>query len=133
MEQLDLFRRQREEAERKVRGLEEEGTELPQEHGAEQWAAAGRKRKKGPEAGLLKGVKLRKSNSIAEEQKLVDNSHPVQRNPMPSTSKTDTKDDAKGSTKSSAVDAKSPAKPPPPKPGNTLALGLGYASSDDED
>ena len=39
-ERLDLFRRQREEAEKKARGLEEEGTEAPQDEGTGQWAAA---------------------------------------------------------------------------------------------
>lgn len=128
VEQLDLFRRQREEAERKARGLEEDGTEPAQEHGAEQWATAGRKRKKGPEAGLLKGVKLRKSSSITEEKPQA-----VQKNTANSFPQTDSKSGREGSTNAPAADAKSPTSQAPPKPGNTLALGLGYASSDDED
>ncbi|USP74580.1 hypothetical protein yc1106_01854 [Curvularia clavata] len=128
VEQLDLFRRQREEAERKARGLEEDVTEPAQAHGAEQWVAAGRKRKKGPEAGLLRGVKLRKSSSITE-----DKPQAVQQNTANPSHQTDTKSDAKDSAKAPAADAKSSARSPPPKPANTLALGLGYASSDDED
>ena len=133
VEQLDLFRRQREEAERKARGLEEDGTEPAQEHGAEQWAAVGRKRKKGPEAGLLKGVKLRKSSSIPEEQKLESKSQTIQQSPAGTPSQTDNKNDTKDTTKSPAADAKPSISAPLPKPGNALSLGLGYASSDDED
>ncbi|KAH7385791.1 N-terminal domain of NEFA-interacting nuclear protein NIP30-domain-containing protein [Pyrenochaeta sp. MPI-SDFR-AT-0127] len=135
-EQLDLFRRQQEEAERMV--LEEETTKLPTGDGG-QWAVTGRKRKKGPEASLLKGVKLRKSSSVAEDEKALKK--------------------AKGenqSTQSAAVEdpavitlqatTKSPVPPvtrplasmpatasPLGKQPDLLTLGLGYASSDDED
>ncbi|CAG5156670.1 uncharacterized protein ALTATR162_LOCUS4467 [Alternaria atra] len=136
-EQLDLFRRQREEAERKARGLEEESTEAPKEEDVGQWAAVGRKRKKGSEAGLLKGVKLRKSSSVTEEKNTIDEakakkqSAPDVRTNTPSA--TSGGNGAKVPTTTSANITKSPARQPPSKPVNTISLGLGYASSDDED
>jgi hypothetical protein len=135
-EQLDLFRRQREEAERKARGLEEEGTAAPQEDDVGQWAAVGRKRKKGPEAGLLKGVKLRKSSSATEEKKPVNEAkgtkESVQGTAIKSLSTAASKDDAKNFA-SPAATTKLSSAAPSKKPANTLSLGLGYASSDDED
>jgi hypothetical protein len=136
-EQLDLFRRQREEAERKARGLEEESTETPQEEDAGQWAAVGRKRKKGTEAGLLKGVKLRKSSSMPEEKsstnevKATKQSTPDVKTNTPSTTGGD--NGVKSPATSSVNAIKPPAGPPSSKLVNTLSLGLGYASSDDED
>jgi hypothetical protein len=136
-EQLDLFRRQREEAERKARGLEEEITEAPREEDVGQWAAVGRKRKKGSEAGLLKGVKLRKSSSVTEEKNTIDEakakkqSAPDLRTNTPSA--TNGGNGAKVPATTSANITKSPARQPPSKPVNTISLGLGYASSDDED
>jgi hypothetical protein len=136
-EQLDLFRRQREEAERKARGLAEDSTEAPQEEDVSQWAAVGRKRKKGPEAGLLKGIKLRKSNTVPEEKKPADNAkgaeNPTHEATKPSPSTTKSKDAAKSSV---AVPPAATTKPQlgasTMKPANTLSLGLGYESSDDE-
>jgi hypothetical protein len=137
VEQLDLFRRQREEAERRARGLEEDSTEPTQEHGAGQWAAAGRKRKKGPEAGLLKGVKLRKSSSIPEEESLVERSQSTtettQQNATTILSQADTKNDTNSSAKSPVTNVKSSTIVPSSKTANPLSLGLGYTSSEDED
>lgn len=136
-EQLDLFRRQREEAERKAKGLEEESSEAPNDEDAPQWAAVGRKRKKGSEAGLLKGVKLRKSSSVPEdkkpmdEEKVTSQSGTSVKTNMPSTATN------ANSSKSPATASANPTKPSAAqstsKPVNTLSLGLGYASSDDED
>ncbi|EOA81817.1 hypothetical protein ACJQWK_04999 [Exserohilum turcicum] len=117
-EQLHLFRRQRDEAERQARGLQDDDEpETAQEHGAGQWAAAGRKRKKAPDARLLKGVKLRKTSPTPDEQKPV---------PVYGTQTTQ---------QSTNHGSSSHAKSPPAKPGNALplSLGLGYASSDDDD
>jgi hypothetical protein len=121
-EQLELFRRQQEEAER--RALEEDNEEAPKEDQA-QWAAPGRKRKKGPESSLFKGVKLRKSSSATDEKKTVDRTD-------------DTKKATGEASNSSAAKPTSSANPtsavsPPPKAPAALALGLGYASSDDDD
>ncbi|KAI4637041.1 hypothetical protein J4E93_010707 [Alternaria ventricosa] len=135
-EQLDLFRRQREEAERKAKGLEEECSEAPKDEDAPQWAAVGRKRKKGSEAGLLKGVKLRKSSSVPEEKKSVDEGKATAQFESVKTNVSSTATSANGS-KSPAATSVHTTKPPAgqstSKPGNTLSLGLGYASSDDED
>jgi hypothetical protein len=136
-EQLDLFRRQREEAERKARGLEEETTEAPKEDDVGQWAAVGRKRKKGSEAGLLKGVKLRKSSSVPEENNSVGAAKaPKQSTPDVKTNafSTGISDNSSKSPATTAISTKKPsAGQPPSKPANTISLGLGYASSDDED
>jgi hypothetical protein len=135
VEQLEIFRAQREEAERKA--LEEEGTEAPLQEDGVQWTAVGKKRKKGPEAGLLKGVKLRKSNSVAEEKAPVmeakvstDSKQGTTATAVPATS---SKDVAKSSATPTTTAVKPRAASPPSKPTNPLALGLGYASSDDED
>lgn len=120
-EQLELFRKHQEEAERKA--IEEDNSELPKE-GQVQWAAPGRKRKKGHENSLLKGVKLRKSSSAAEEPKLnviadeqgsTVNAHEFATN---------------AATMTTAI---APAGSSLPKTSSTLSLGLGYASSDDEE
>ncbi|KAF9696180.1 hypothetical protein EKO04_006164 [Ascochyta lentis] len=119
-EQLDLFRRQQEEAERKA--LEEDNTEVPKEDQV-QWVAPGRKRKKGPETSLLKGVKLRKSSSAAEENK---SAHTV-------TVKEKVSDAPKAVIATPTTTASTAAATSPPtKAPSTLSLGLGYASSDDE-
>jgi hypothetical protein len=130
-EQLDLFRRQREEAERKARGLEEESAEAPQDEDASQWAAVGRKRKKGPEIGLLKGVKLRKSSSVPEEKKSADDvsgaKQPIQDATKPPNATTNNKDSTPLAMTTRPLPAATFTKPT-----NTLSLGLGYESSDDE-
>jgi hypothetical protein len=120
-EQLDAFRRQQEEAERKA--LEDEGTDAPKEDEV-QWIAPGRKRKKGPEKSLLKGVKLRKSSSTAEHNEAA--ARPVSTLP-PTAATTETT----ASTGNPTVPSQKPTSASPPA--NALALGLGYASSDDED
>ncbi|KAL1647537.1 hypothetical protein SLS61_007363 [Didymella pomorum] len=121
-EGLELFRRQQEEAERKA--LEADNEEAPEEDQI-QWAAPGRKRKKGPESSLLKGVKLRKSSSTTDEKTTGGTAG-------------DRKKDTGDTTVSSAAKpfASAPtvsAVAPPSKVPTALALGLGYASSDDDD
>ncbi|KAF1840698.1 uncharacterized protein K460DRAFT_346865 [Cucurbitaria berberidis CBS 394.84] len=126
LEQLDLFRRQQEEAERKA--LEEESIEAPSEDGA-QWAAVKRKRKKGPDAGLLKGIKLRKSSSAAEERAVIEKA----RDGDGSTQAAPTAKAAKdSSTPLPATTTKSSSTSSVAKPSGILSLGLDYASSDDD-
>jgi hypothetical protein len=136
-EQLDLFRRQREEAERKARGLEEESTEAPKQEDVGQWAAVGRKRKKGSEAGLLKGVKLRKSSSVPEEKNIVDRAKAIKQSGLDVKTNLQSTASAENDSKSSATTIVNATKPPAGQPTsksvNTLSLGLGYASSDDDD
>ncbi|KAG9187019.1 hypothetical protein G6011_10127 [Alternaria panax] len=134
-EQLDLFRRQREEAERKARGLEEESTEAPKEEDVGQWAAVGRKRKKGTEAGLLKGVKLRKASSVPEDENSVDVAKATKQSAYVKTSTTPTMSSS-NRVESPATTSTNKTKPiagPSSKPTNAISLGLGYTSSDDED
>ena len=68
-EQLDLFKRQQEEADKALRE-ENDGKEVDEAGspttGESQWAVAGRKRKRAKEKECLKGVKLRKSSSTQE-------------------------------------------------------------------
>ncbi|KZM27789.1 uncharacterized protein EKO05_0001367 [Ascochyta rabiei] len=121
-EQLDLFRQQQEEAERKA--LEDDNIEVPKEDQV-QWVAPGRKRKKGAEASLWKGIKLRKSSSAAEESKSV---HAV-----PEREKTASDaPEAATATPTATISTASAASPPTKAP-NTLSLGLGYVSSDEEE
>ncbi|KAF2855968.1 hypothetical protein T440DRAFT_463312 [Plenodomus tracheiphilus IPT5] len=113
LEQLELFRSQQEEAERRV--LETETEEPLKEH-EELWATKGRKRKKSSEGGLLKSVKSRRATSPADEREISGTAKTVphatkQVNPQTVSS------DQMSTTKL----------------GSTLSLGLGYASSDDED
>lgn len=127
LEGLDAFRRQQEEAERKA--LEEESIDAPKDDGV-QWAAVGRKRKKGPEGGLLKGIKLRKSSSAAEEKKAVDQTAANEKTTAAVVGKgsvTATASATVGPTSNKPLSASPPAKP------SSISLGLGYASSDDED
>ncbi|KAJ4354620.1 uncharacterized protein N0V89_006357 [Didymosphaeria variabile] len=119
LEQLDAFRKQREEAERKALEAEEpEGVVEEEAH----WVAHGRKRKKGPE--LLKGVKLRKTSSATEEKKDVggkSNAGDTKKAPLP------------GAPASTAAATKSPSASSAPKPSIPVSLSLGYASSDEDD
>ena len=131
-EQLELFRRQREEEERKSRGLEEQSSEAPQDENAGQWAAVGRKRKKAPETGLLKGVKLRKSSSVLEDNKPTGKSNTISSN-MTVLPDTSSNINAKTSLTPSVNTTKPSTTAPLTKPANPLSLGLGYASSEEED
>lgn len=121
LEQLDLFRKQQEEAERKA--LEEENNGPPATEDA-QWITSGRKRKKGPEGGLLKGVKLKKAASSSDGA-------PDTGANAPTGSEAET-----ASKKSSSGEVKAPAAPirkVTVPPANPLSLSLGYGSSDEDD
>jgi hypothetical protein len=63
-EQLELFRRHQEEAEKAARAEQDTTSPTAEE---EQWIASGRKRKKAHEKGPLKALKLRKSSSTSEQ------------------------------------------------------------------
>jgi hypothetical protein len=131
-ERLEAFRRQQEEEARKA--LEGEGTDV-QDEDQVQWTAPNRKRKKGPETSLLKGVKLRKSTSTSKESKVVG--QPIQQETQ-NTGKTPKPSLANKDTAAQGVSPKVAGPPashvaPSGKPTYALSLGLGYASSDDED
>lgn len=114
LEQLDLFRKQQEDAERKALDEENNGPATTEDA---QWIAGGRKRKKGNEGGLLKGLKLKKTASTLEDKSGVRTSLPT---------------DSKTSSSDTKVQDAPVAKPTAP-PKSSLSLGLGYESSDDDD
>ena len=138
IEQLDAFRKHQEEAERKA--LAEQNAGSPPTDDA-QWVPGGRKRKKGNEKdrGLLKGVKLRKASSRADTgvaAKTTAAQEEVRYEDEPSSSaavKQDAKKgvDAPSKTTQSSTTTKSPSPTAPTS--NIVSLGLGYASSDDDD
>jgi hypothetical protein len=135
LEQLDVFRRQREEVESKA--LEEQVIDAPGKDEV-QWAAPGRKRKKGNEAGLLKGLKLRKTSSATEEKRKVEE-HTLREKELQASTPKELVAGAKAKDTTTSLeqspgkkDKPSPATPPA-KPTNLLSLGLGYASSDEDD
>lgn len=131
LEQLDLFRRQREEAERKA--MEEDSTE-PTKGDSGQWAAVSRKRKKAQDSSLLKGVKLRKVSSAAEERKVIDKARDENEPAHKATINSPTMMTDKTARDSEpAATTKPPSVSSPAKPLNALSLGLEYASSDDDD
>lgn len=130
-EQLEAFRRQQEEDAKKA--LEDESADAPTEEQV-QWIAAGRKRKKGSESGLLKGVKLRKANSAPEVDRVLNRS--VQREldgsiKLPITP-LETNAFTTKTIDSAVVHTITTSAAPPTKPAGGLSLDLGYASSDDE-
>jgi hypothetical protein len=124
-ERLEAFRQQQEEAERKA--LEDENTDAPKEDQV-QWLAPARKRKKGPESSLLKGVKLKRSSSATEDQKGTDKN--LDKGQSAATVDLVKEPVAKKPTAASVQPSPASA---PAKPTNNLSLGLGYASSDDDE
>ena len=129
-ERLEAFRQQQEEAERQA--LEDENTDAPKEDQV-QWLAPARKRKKGPESSLLKGVKLKRSRLATEDRKDTEKSS-GKGTTQSSATATDLVE--KPAVKSSTVAPARPlpvAAPAPTKPSNNLSLDLGYASSDDDE
>jgi hypothetical protein len=127
-ERLELFRQQQEEAERQA--LEDENVNGPKEDQV-QWLAPARKRKKGPESSLLKGVKLKRSSSATENKEETGKRSGESTVEQNATSVDPVKELA---TKSlTAAPVKPSSTSTTPKPSNALSLGLGYASSDDDE
>ncbi|KAF2003311.1 hypothetical protein P154DRAFT_103292 [Amniculicola lignicola CBS 123094] len=122
LEQLDLFRKQREEAEKKAR--EEQSAETGSTPDEALWKASARKRKKGPDTGLLRGIKLRKGASGAAT------ASPTQKGAEED--KGNAQEKAPELPKVSEKKQPNITSPPAPKQ-NSLALGLGYGSSDEDD
>jgi hypothetical protein len=126
-ERLEAFRQQQEEAERKA--LEDENNDAPKEDQV-QWLAPARKRKKGPESSLLKGVKLKRSSSAMEDQKGNDKS--LDEGTTRQSAAVDLVKEPAVKSSTATPTKPSPASAPA-KPSNNLSLGLGYASSDDDE
>lgn len=143
-EQLDLFRKQQEETERKAL-LEENAGSAPTEEA--QWSTGGRKRKKGSEkdGGLLKGVKLRKASSSAdagseakrmalEPQGIHVEAGEASRDTPGKQKSVNPATKTKGDTEKKPDPSNAPpAASPTHKQQNAVSLGLGYASSDEDD
>jgi hypothetical protein len=139
-EGLEAFRKQQEEADKKARegeGRPTFGDASPTAE-EEQWVAGGRKRKRKAEKEILKGVKIRRASSAAEDSKAASPS-------TPSTKKQDAEhtgetESAKPSQKKQ-IESKSKTKPAdaiaPPKPlaaPSKSGLGLvDYGSDEDDD
>ena len=148
VEQLDLFRRQQEEADK---ALLEEGGDKEEEvkagsptAGESQWAVNARKRKRAKEKEGLKGVKLRKSStSEGPERRGSASQEPERAGAVPSTTDIKEKEGAlqapKG--KATAITPMSPVKPSKasaalssnPEPSKPGGLGLAGYSSDEDD
>lgn len=88
-----------------------------------QWAAPGRKRKKGPDSSLFKGVKLRKS-SATDEQDTAGTTGDKEK----ATGEAEGSPASKPAASANTASAVAPVSKAPV----ALALGLGYASSDDD-
>jgi hypothetical protein len=128
-EQLTAFRRQQEEEANKA--LEEDSASAPSKEQV-QWTAPGRKRRKGPESSLLKGVKLRKANSTPDESKNTD--APGQQAKLDTgKAPTATANQTTTTTATTAASGQPKSALPPTKPTPALSLSLGYASSDEDE
>jgi hypothetical protein len=127
-DQLDAFRRQQEEAERKE--FEEEDTNVANEN--VQWAAPGRKRKKGLETSLLKGVKLKKTNSTTQDYATAgDSALQDSKVRVPFTTTVFT-DHPEKSAEPPGVSLNTAHTAPLAKIPIAPLLGMGYASSDED-
>jgi hypothetical protein len=148
LEQLEVFRRRQEEAERKL--LEAENTTGPLVEDSPQWIASGRKRKKSEKDGaLLKGVKLRRASTgagAAAEAKKVpvaieEGKHPDKGDSKSSSTalaakaQPSTSTDAKKAVATKPIEATkaTTAAAPAPQLPKAVGLSLGYASSDEDD
>ena len=147
-EQLDLFRRQQEQADKAL--LEEGGDQEEGKAGSptaveSQWAVNARKRKRAKEKEGLKGVKIRKSStSEGLDRRESASQEPEKAGAVPSTTDIKEKEGALQAPKGKAT-AVTPVSPPvkpskasaatssnpeTPKPGG---LGLAGYSSDEDD
>ncbi|KAF2120462.1 N-terminal domain of NEFA-interacting nuclear protein NIP30-domain-containing protein [Lophiotrema nucula] len=146
LEQLDLFRKHQEEAERKA--LLEANTDGPREEDGIEWTHTGpRKRKKGHDAGLLKGVKLRRGSSTGDNVAEAKTASVNNAGDMPAGANQASAGESgqavhgkgKGTTakdpapKTTAPTKATTAASPQKQPAKPLALNLGYASSDEDD
>ena len=131
-EQLEAFRKQQEEAERKARAEDDDAGPVPEE---EQWTIGKRKRTKGREKEGLKGIKLRRTSTAekpgsAETGKRASN---MPEKPAISPERSTSKDQIASAkpVARTGSSAKSPAQSPTVKV-SALPLGLGYSSSEED-
>jgi len=134
-EGLEAFRMQQEEADKKAReGGDVQGDVDERLGDEEQWVAGGRKRKRKVEKEVLKGVKLRRASSAAEDKK-VKREAEVETSTSPAQKVTE--ESAVKEEPTAKEELKSPAsKPSPiPKPVATPAKSglVDYGSEEDDD
>jgi len=138
-EGLEMFRRQQEEADKKVRSegtTVEDGSPVAEE---EQWVAGGRKRKRAKDKEVLKGVKIRRTSSTAEDTK--KDAAPATTSTTPKSATVDKKQqintEHKGSARRGEKEPTPPATATPLKtspPAHKSGLGLvAYGSDSDDD
>lgn len=156
-EQLDLFRRQQEEADKALlveAAADGDGVGGGGGDGAvlgEQWAVSGKKRRRGRDRQVLKGVKIRKTSAAGDAGASQPEEHGTPARPVPEVGmkgsgvvprkqrvqetnivKTGTITDA-GGAKSATVPKPPPADASVPANKSAAVLGLGNYSSDDDE
>lgn len=136
-EQLDIFRKHQEEADKVLLAdgeVDERKAEGSPEAGESTWAVNARKRKRVKEEGL-KGIKLRKSSSTAEAPRDLrgKDSEQPKVNESDSSSVATLKEQVRPSSQSQPAAASDPAKPEDSKPVVASTLGLAGYSSDEEE
>ncbi len=147
-EQLELFRRQQEEADKAAlrdedTGAASNGAGSPSliSPGDSQWAINARKRKRAKDNDTLPGLKLRKSSSASKDQASVFRKQPDISPDTVSSSKHSSEQTATDTSHrhASLTTADKPTSPTPTSPSPTSAkpqvgtLGLGGYSSDEDD
>lgn len=120
-EQVDMFRTQQEEARRQA--LEVESLE-PSVEDEGVWATKSRKRKKAPDGGLLRGVKLRKASSAVSQPISIEGSK-IEEEITPQIP-------VKVTSPHQLATSQAPIGPSCIKSRKRVSLELGYASSDEE-
>lgn len=125
-EQLDSFRKQQEDVEKAA--LVEDTNDASQVQ-EEQWIMRGRKRKKGQDRELVKGLKLRKSSSTDERKPSITSED---RENLVKSSADNPKTDFATKSPQSASPNPTSHIPKTASPPQTQGLGLGGYSSDEE-
>ncbi|TGO42991.1 hypothetical protein BHYA_0004g01180 [Botrytis hyacinthi] len=144
-EGLELFRKQQEDADKKARAADDDGAQTQDGSPVrgDEWGTTGRKRKRTKDKEVLKGVKVRRASSSAEQASSSTPAKDLSTKPAKddsdsiatSTKPPASKDSAKISDPKPAKVAPEPvaAKKPPPPPSNK-GLGLvDYGSDEDSD
>ncbi|KAF7951061.1 uncharacterized protein EAE97_002612 [Botrytis byssoidea] len=144
-EGLELFRRQQEDADKKARAADDDGAQTQDGSPVrgDEWGTTGRKRKRTKDKEVLKGVKVRRASSSAEQASSSTSTKEMSTKPAKddfdsiatNTKPPASKDSAKISDSKPAKVAPKPvaAKKPSPPPSNK-ALGLvDYGSDEDSD
>ncbi|ESZ97015.1 hypothetical protein SBOR_2607 [Sclerotinia borealis F-4128] len=140
-EGLDLFRKQQEEADKKARAAENDGTQIQEGSPVreDEWGTTGRKRKRTKDKEALKGVKVRRASSSANQapapsKEISKPSKDESTSITTSTESSRSKDSAKvqDTQPSTVVPKPAVVKKPSPPPKKSLGL-VDYGSDEDDD